>query len=77
MFKGYTENMLKEMGLNERQIIVMDYLSKKRSISTKEYSEIIPEMSIGTLRRDLAGLVKKNLVKKVGPQQSRRYELVK
>jgi len=77
MFKGYTENMLKEMGLNERQIIVMDYLSKKRSISTKEYSEIIPEMSIGTLRRDLADLVKKNLVKKVGPQQSRRYELVK
>lgn len=77
MFKGYTEDLLKEMGLNERQIKAMIYLSKKGSISTKEYAEIIPEKSIGTLRRDLVDLVEKKFVKKVGPKQTRRYELIK
>jgi len=77
MYKNYSKDMLREMGLNERQIKAMIYLSKKGSITTEEYSKIITEMSVGTLKRDLSDLVKKGFVKKVGPKKTRRYELVK
>lgn len=77
MFKGYTEEMLKEIGLNERQIKAMSHISKKGSISIKEYLELIPEKSRGTLKRDLSDLVDRKLVKPVGAQKNRKYELVK
>ncbi len=78
MFKDYNEDLLKELGLNERQIKAMIYLYKEGSISTNEYSQIIiPKMSVGTLKRDLSDLVSKNLVEKVGPKKTRRYELIK
>lgn len=75
MFKGYTEEMLKKMGLNERQIKAMFYISSNGSISIKEYLELVPEKSRGTLGRDLSDLVDKELVKPVGSQKTRRYEL--
>lgn len=77
MFKNYTEDMLQEMGLNERQIKAMAHVSKTGSISIKEYSELVPEKSRGTLKRDLSDLVDKGLVKPIGSQKTRRYELIK
>lgn len=74
MFKDYTEDMLREMGLNQRQIKAMTYISEKGSISIKEYSEMIPEKSRSTLKRDLSDLVDKNLLKPVGSQKSRIYK---
>jgi ATP-dependent DNA helicase RecG len=78
MFKDYHEDSLRGLGLNERQIKAMVYLYKEGSISTNEYSQlIIPMKSVGTLKRDLNDLVSKNLVEKVGPKKTRRYELIK
>ena len=47
------------------------------SISTKEYSKIIPEMSSGTLKRDLNDLIGKGLVEPIGSRKTRRYKLIK
>jgi ATP-dependent DNA helicase RecG len=77
MFKGYTEEIFKEMGLNERQIKAMSYVSERGSISIKEYLELVPEKSRGTLKRDLSDLVDRELVKPVGAQKTRKYELIK
>ncbi len=35
----------------------MNFLLKEDSISTREYSKIVPEMSSGTLKRDLNDLI--------------------
>jgi len=75
MYKNYTEDMLRERGLNERQIKAMKYLSKKGSITIKEYTDIAPEKSRRTLGRDLSELVEKDLIKPVGPKTTRKYEL--
>ncbi len=77
MFKGYDEETLNSMGLNERQIKAMLYVSKKGSITIKEYLELAPEKSRGTLGRDLSNLVERELLKPVGPQKTRKYELVR
>ncbi len=75
MFKGYTEDMLRKMALNERQIKAMALLNKKGSISTKEYSKIVTDVTIGTVRRDLTDLIDKGLIVPVGPKKTRRYKL--
>jgi|GEM_PF-4107479 Predicted transcriptional regulator containing an HTH domain and an uncharacterized domain shared with the mammalian protein Schlafen len=77
MFKGHTEQFLRKIGLNNRQIQAMNYLYKEGYITTLKYSTIIPEVSEGTLKRDLSDMVKKGLIKKVGPRKLRRYELIK
>lgn len=77
MFKGHTEQFLRKIGLNHRQIKAMNYLYKEGYITTLKYSTIIPEVSEGTLKRDLSDMVKKGLIKKVGPRKLRRYELIK
>jgi len=77
MFKGYTEEMLKKLGLNERQIKAMFYISSHGSISIKEYLKLVPEKSRGTLGRDLSDLVDRKLIKPVGAKKTRRYEMAK
>lgn len=64
------------MGLNERQIVAMDYLKIHGSISTSEYSKIIPGVAKMTLRRDMVDLIDKKLIKAVGDKKGRYYELL-
>lgn len=75
-YKQLTQEKLKELGLNERQIRVMDYLKFHSSISTSEYSKIIPDVTKMTLRRDLTDLIDKKLIKAVGNKKGRYYELL-
>ena len=61
----YTEENLRKMGLNERQIKAVMYVKEKGKIANKEYQET----SITTKKtasRDLAGLVSIGLFKKQG-----------
>lgn len=53
----YTEERLKEMGLNDRQIKVVIYIKEKGKITNKEYQEL-KKVSKPTSTRDLDGLVK-------------------
>lgn len=71
----YTEENLRKMGLNERQIKAVMYVKEKGKIAIADYKEISPDVSKKTLYRDLQGLVKKEILHEVGDKKGRRYEL--
>jgi ATP-dependent DNA helicase RecG len=61
------------LGLNERQEKALAYLADKGRITNREYQELCPEVSAETIRRDLAGLVNKNLLLKIGEKRATYY----
>jgi len=56
---------LEKLGLNERQIRAVDYVSKKGSITNKEYREI-NNIARTTATKDLNTLLKKGIVTRIG-----------
>ncbi len=65
----FTEEVLEQMGLNQRQIKAMEFLREKGSISTKEYCKMF-KVARDTANRDLNILLKKGIIKRkgTGPQ---------
>lgn len=61
--------------LNPRQIKALQYLEREGRITNREYQELCPEVSPETLRLDLADLVKKGLILKVGHKRGTYYIL--
>lgn len=61
------------LGLNERQAQAMEYLSEKGRIANRDYQELCPEVSAETIRRDLADLVRKDLLLKIGDKRATYY----
>jgi len=61
----YTEERLKEMGLNERQIKAVMYVKEKGKITNNEYQEINGVIK-KTASRDLGVLTDKRILEKVG-----------
>lgn len=61
----YTEERLKEMGLNDRQIKAVIYVKEKGKITNKEYQELNGVIK-KTASRDLGVLTDKRILKKVG-----------
>jgi ATP-dependent DNA helicase RecG len=59
--------------LNERQEQALAYLLHHRRITNKEYRELCPDVSEETIRRDLADLVEKNILLKVGDKRGTFY----
>lgn len=64
-----------EMGLNERQIRALEYLSTAPSLSRKEYSGLC-QTSTRTAARDLKDLLERGLVVRQGEGRWSRYALV-
>lgn len=62
-------------GLNERQIAAMLYLTEHRRISNRDLQELHPDVSAETIRRDLADLVERGLLMKVGERRATYYIL--
>ena len=62
-------------GLNERQISGLRYLTEHDSITNREYRELHPDVTDETARRDLADLVDRNLILKVGDKRATYYIL--
>jgi len=62
-------------GLNERQIAALRYLTEHESITNREFRELCPEVTDETVRRDLADLVDRNLILKVGDKRATYYIL--
>jgi len=60
-----SEQDLRKLGLNERQIKAIEYVEKKGSITNKEYQELVG-VPRRTATRDLTDLVKKGIFKLVG-----------
>ena len=70
----YTEENLRKMGLNERQIKVLTYVKEKNSINLSSFRNLVPEVSEKTLYRDLQDLVRKDILIEVGTKRGRRYK---
>lgn len=61
----FTDERLKKIGMNERQIKAVLYVKQNGSISNKEY-QINCDVSKRTATRDLAGLIKSKILKMSG-----------
>lgn len=63
------------LGLNERQEKALAYLFENQRITNREYQELCPDVSPETIRRDLADLVDKDLLLKIGEKRATYYIL--
>lgn len=63
------------MGLNERQIAAMLHLADEHRITNRDLQERYAEVSPETIRRDLADLVERGLLLKVGDKRATYYIL--
>ena len=71
----YTEEYLRKLGLNERQIKAVDHIKENKIINLSSYKALIKNVSEKTLYRDLQDLVDKNILKEIGEKKGRKYEL--
>jgi ATP-dependent DNA helicase RecG len=62
-------------GLNERQIGALLHLAEQRRITNRDLQELHPDVSGETIRRDLADLVERGLLLKVGDKRATYYIL--
>jgi ATP-dependent DNA helicase RecG len=64
-----------EHDLNTRQLAALKSLARQRRITNGQYQELCPEVHAETLRRDLADLVARGLIIKVGDKRATYYIL--
>jgi ATP-dependent DNA helicase RecG len=61
--------------LNERQERALAYVQANERITNSEYQELAPDVSAETIRRDLADLVEKNILIRIGSKKATYYIL--
>ncbi|GAB4425685.1 MAG: ATP-binding protein [Anaerolineae bacterium] len=61
--------------MNERQIKAMTYLEQNGRITNRDYQQLCPDVNPETLRLDLADLVDKGLLLKIGEKRGTYYIL--
>lgn len=64
-----------QVELNERQMIIMEYLHRHQSMQNKDFRKIFPDYSDDTVLREIKFLKQKGLVKKVGGTKKASYAL--
>jgi ATP-dependent DNA helicase RecG len=69
----YTEEDLKKVGLNERQIKAIMYVKAKGRITNREYWDLIGGMSRATMSRDLSDLTARGILRMVGVAKRQLY----
>lgn len=63
------------LNLNPRQQEALEYIARNGRITNREFQELSPEVSPETIRRDLADLVDKGLLLKIGEKRATYYIL--
>jgi ATP-dependent DNA helicase RecG len=63
------------MLLNERQEQALAYIQSNGRITNSDYQALVPEVSPETIRRDLADLVDRNLLLRIGEKRATYYIL--
>jgi ATP-dependent DNA helicase RecG len=63
------------LDLNERQSSALRWLQQNSRITNREYRELYPDVSEETIRRDLAELVDKDILLKIGDKRATYYIL--
>ncbi|NJN84621.1 MAG: hypothetical protein HC802_21600 [Caldilineaceae bacterium] len=64
-----------EQNMNERQIKAMEYVQREGTITNREYRELCSHVGAESLRLDLADLVNKGVLLKIGDKRGTRYIL--
>ncbi len=64
-----------QVELNERQMMIMEYLHRHKSMMNKDFRKIFPDFSDDTVLRELKFLKQKGLVKKTGGTKKAVYVL--
>jgi len=59
--------------LNSRQEKALQYLAERGRITNSEYQELVPDVSAETIRRDLADLVERGLLLRIGRKRATYY----
>lgn len=72
--KGFTEENLRKLGFNERQVKAVLYVKEKGKITNKEYREITGLSDEGA-RTDLNELVEKRILLSKGSGRNVHYVL--
>ncbi len=65
-----------QVALSERQIILLELLQKQGEVASSDAQEVLPNVSVDTILRDLKDLIKKGVVKKHGVTKGVTYSLV-
>jgi ATP-dependent DNA helicase RecG len=63
------------LDINPRQVSALNYLGIRRRITNREFQELCPDVHPETLRRDLADLVSRGVLLKIGDKKSTYYIL--
>ena len=63
----------RQLNLNERQEKALAFLAERDRITNRDYQELCPDVSPETIRRDLADLVEKDLILKIGDKRATYY----
>lgn len=61
--------------MNERQTRALAFIRENGSITNRDYKQLCPNVSTETLRRDLADLVERGVVLKIGSKKGTNYIL--
>lgn len=64
-----------QLTLNERQMMIMEYLHRHNGMSNRDFRKIFPDFSDDTVLRELKFLRQKGLVKKAGGTKKAQYVL--
>src|SRR3989344_3894876 len=64
-----------QLMLNERQMMIMEYIHRHKGLSNKDFRKIFPDFSDDTVLRELKFLRQKGLVKKSGGTKKAVYVL--
>ncbi|NJL33111.1 MAG: DeoR family transcriptional regulator, partial [Chloroflexaceae bacterium] len=72
---GIDTSEWERQGLNERQIAALLHLQEHRRITNRDLQEQAPDVSAETIRRDLADLVARGFLLKVGERRATYYIL--
>lgn len=64
-----------QVTLNERQMIIMEYLHRHKEMRNKDFRKIFPDFSDDTVLREIKFLKQKSLIKKTGGTKNAVYVL--
>lgn len=74
LVKPTNEVDLRELGLNGRQIKVLNYMQTEKVITVQEYAKLYG-VTLRSAQRDLNELIEKDLIKRMGVGRATRYLL--
>ena len=66
---------LENLTLNERQARALAYIQQHQRIRSRDYQDLCPDVSPETLRLDLADLVERGILLKIGRKRGTYYIL--